>query len=140
MNQLEFETAPAPQRPKTAVVVGLLAAVAATISYLASYAMANALVSAEVLKPWPSDHDPRPKWFVMGFVVLASAFLVIGVVARQMSARLLEPFRIILHLHETSPEELSRQLEIQHQAFARRLVFACQRVALKLLGRERVGG
>ena len=87
MSELEFQSAPPQQRPKTATVLGLLAAVAAMLSYLGTYAMANALVSAEVLKPWPSDHDPRPKWFVVGFVVLSALFAVIGGIARHVSAR-----------------------------------------------------
>jgi hypothetical protein len=87
MDNVEFETTPAPQRPKTATVLGLLAGVAATLSYLGTYAMANALVSAEVLKPWPSDHDPRPKWFAVSFVLLAGLFAAIGGVARHASAR-----------------------------------------------------
>jgi hypothetical protein len=87
MNEVEFETAPTPERPRTATVLGLLVASAAILSYLGSYAMANALVSAEVLKPWPHDHDPRLRWFLTGFVILVSVFFAIGAVARFVSGR-----------------------------------------------------
>jgi hypothetical protein len=87
VNEVEFETAPMPERPKTATVLGLLALVAAVMSYLGSYAMANALVAADMIKSWPRDHDPRPKWFIIGFVILVSLFTGIGAAARHVSAR-----------------------------------------------------
>jgi hypothetical protein len=88
VNELDFEAAPAASaRPKTMTVLGLLAGTAAILSYLGSYAMANALVSAEFLKPWPPGHDPRPKWFAIGFVVLISLFVGVGVAFRLLSAR-----------------------------------------------------
>ena len=49
MYEPEFDTAPTPQRPRTATVLGLLAVTATVLSYLFSYAMANALVAAEVV-------------------------------------------------------------------------------------------
>lgn len=87
MDDLEFETAPPPARPNTTTVIGLLAVVAAVFSYLITYAMANALVAAEFLKPWAKDHDPRPMWFIVCFVVLITVFAAFGATARMMSAR-----------------------------------------------------
>jgi hypothetical protein len=87
MNEFEFESAPPPSRPSTLTVVGLLVLAAATLSYLASYAIANALVVADLLKAWPSEHDPRPRWFIIGFGVLISVFLLAGAAARQSTAR-----------------------------------------------------
>lgn len=87
MNEVEFETAPPPARPNTTTVLGLLAVVAAVFSYLITYAMANALVAAEVVKPWAKDHDPRPLWFAICFVVLIILFAGLGAFARHMSAR-----------------------------------------------------
>jgi hypothetical protein len=87
MNDVEFESAPAPSRPKTATVLGLLAVAAAVLSYLGAYAMPKALVAAEVLKPWPANQDPRPAWFAVGFVVLIVLFCLIGFLARLSSAR-----------------------------------------------------
>lgn len=87
MQELEFETAPPPQRPSTITVISLLVVLAAVLSYLCSYAMANALVKAEVFKPWPHDHDPRPTWFIVGFLVLISLFTGVGAAVRFVSAR-----------------------------------------------------
>jgi hypothetical protein len=87
MNEVEFETAPPPERPRTTTVLALLSVVAAVLSYLGSYALINALVAAEVLKPWSRGHDPRPKWFIIGFVVLVSLFIGIGAAFRYISAR-----------------------------------------------------
>lgn len=87
MTETEFESAPVPRRPRTTTVLGLLAVAAATLSYLGTYAMANALVAADVLKPWPRDHDPRLRWFTMGFVVLSGLFVGVGYLARRLIAR-----------------------------------------------------
>jgi hypothetical protein len=87
MNDPEFESAPTDARPRNATVIGLLTLAAAIFSYLGSYAVTNALVAADLLKPWARGHDPRLKWFVIGFVVLMTLFLGIGAVARRSSAR-----------------------------------------------------
>jgi hypothetical protein len=87
MNEVEFESAPVPTRPSTLTVVGMLSLTAATLSYLGSYAIANALVAAELLKAWPRDHDPRPRWFMTGFAILISLFLIIVGAARRSSAK-----------------------------------------------------
>lgn len=93
MNDLEFESAPpVNERPKTATVVGLLIAAAMIISYLSSYAVANAMVAADVVKPWPADSDPRPKWFIIGFIILITLFGGIAMAARQLSALQMKKF------------------------------------------------
>lgn len=87
MNEVEFETAPPPQRPRTTTVLAVLVLTAAVLSYLGAYAMANALVAAEVLRPWSRDNDPRFGWFVAGFFILITLFTGIGAAARFISAR-----------------------------------------------------
>jgi hypothetical protein len=87
MNELEFESAPPPTRPSTITVVALLALAAATLSYLASYAIANAMVAADLLKAWPREDDPRPRWFAIGFGVLITVFGIVAAVARRSAAR-----------------------------------------------------
>jgi hypothetical protein len=87
MNEVEFESAPPPQRPRTATVLGLLVGAAAILSYLGAYAMANALVAAEVVKPWPREQDPRFRWFLVGFVVLVSLFAGLGAMFRFFGSR-----------------------------------------------------
>src|SRR5688500_17680035 len=60
-------TALSARRPRTLTVLGLIAAAALVFSYLGAYALADALVSAEVLQAWPRDSDPRPRWMLVGF-------------------------------------------------------------------------
>lgn len=74
-------------KPKTATVLGLLALTSLTFSYLGAYAVAGALVSAEMIRPWPSGADPRPKWLAIGFGLLLTCFLCLGGVARCLSKR-----------------------------------------------------
>jgi hypothetical protein len=76
-----------PPRPKTATVVALLVGAALILSYLAAYAVTNALVAADVMPPWPRDRDPRPRWMGEGFFALIVLFTVIGAVVRVMSRR-----------------------------------------------------
>jgi hypothetical protein len=87
MNEPDFESAPAAPRPRTATVLAFLAAAAAIFSYLGAYAMVSALLKAEMLKPWPPTHDPRPKWFVISFGILLCIFVVLCLAARCSSGR-----------------------------------------------------
>ncbi len=75
------------QKPKTVLVLGLLALTSLTFSYLGAYAVSGAMVSADMLRPWPAGADPRPKWLAIGFCALLVSFLVVGGVARCMSRR-----------------------------------------------------
>ena len=80
-----IEMARAP-RPKTLVVMGVLAATALTFSFLGSYAVYNALVSAGVVQQY-TGKDPRPKWLVIGFCVLMVVFIGVGEFFRFLSRR-----------------------------------------------------
>ena len=82
----ETDTINPPQPPRTMTVLGLLALTALTFSYLVSYALTNALVSAQVVQPW-SGNDPRPRRLVMGFCILMLIFMTVGEVFRQVSKR-----------------------------------------------------
>ena len=64
-------------RPKTLSVLILLMFAAVTISYLVAYAAPSALVTADVLAPWPSYADPRPRWMFVSFCGLTGSFIVI---------------------------------------------------------------
>ena len=64
-------------RPNTFSVLILLMFAATTISYLVAYAAPSALVSADVLAPWPSSADPRPRWMFVSFCGLMGSFIVI---------------------------------------------------------------
>lgn len=64
-------------RPRTFSVLILLMFAAVTISYLVAYAAPAALVTADVLAPWPSYADPRPRWMFVSFCGLMGSFIVI---------------------------------------------------------------
>jgi hypothetical protein len=66
---MESDTITPPQPPRTLTVLGMLALTALTFSYLAAYALTNALVAAQVI----------------GFCVLMLIFMVLGEVFRRMS-------------------------------------------------------
>jgi len=72
-------------RPKTLSVLIVLMFAAVTISYLIAYAAPTALVSANALQPWPYYADPRPRWMMMSFVGLMSAFVILGGLFRLLS-------------------------------------------------------
>ena len=76
--------------PRTAVVLGLLVLTSLTFSYLGAYALSGALVEADVLRPWPPGHDPRPGWFAVSFCVLLAGFACVGSAARHLSRRHLQ--------------------------------------------------
>ena len=78
MMEQDTFVAAAPRPPSTLKVLGLLALTALTFSYLASYALANALVSEHVIQPWSRGHDPRPRWLATWFCVLMLVFMVGG--------------------------------------------------------------
>ena len=73
-------------RPKILFVMGVLAAVALTFSFLGSYAVYNALVSAGVLQQFEGK-DPRPRWLMIGFGVLMVLFIGIAEFFRFLSKR-----------------------------------------------------
>ncbi len=103
MNEPDFQPQSPASGPKTSTVLALLAVISAVFSYLGAYAMANALVAAEMIRPWSADHDPRFLWFLIGFVVLLGIFLSIGVAARYVSARNLKQIDAM----EDAPEQES---------------------------------
>ena len=74
-------------RPRTVTVLGFLVAAAAALSYLGSYALTNALLAQDILKPWAPGSDPRPRWLALGFVTLLGVFGLTGVAARVSSSR-----------------------------------------------------
>ena len=69
-------------RPRTVSVLTVLIFAACAISYLAAYAAPSALVAADVLAPWPSYADPRPRWMVTTFALLMGGFVIIGILFR----------------------------------------------------------
>jgi hypothetical protein len=85
---LEDDVLPAPPaRPKTAVVVGLLAGAALIFSFLAAYCGVNALVAADVMTRWQPGHDPRPRLLIVFAIVLMGLFSGVGVLARWLSGK-----------------------------------------------------
>lgn len=87
MESFEFNPSTGERPPNTLAVLGLLALAATVFSYLGAYCLTDALVAAEVRLPISGDHDPRPKWFAVGWFVLMVTFLFVGWVMRVASAR-----------------------------------------------------
>ena len=73
--------------PRTIVVLAMLAGTALIFSYLGAYAVAGALVRAEVVAPWDAGSDPRPTWLIKGFFGLLGVFVLIAALARFFSWR-----------------------------------------------------
>ena len=74
----------AADRPHTVSVMVVLMFAAVTISYVFAYGASNALISANILPPWPSYDDPRPRWMVTAFVLLLGTFTVITMFFRML--------------------------------------------------------
>ena len=87
LGKMEQDTLAMSQPPRTLTVLGLLAVTALTFSYLGSYAVTNALVANEVMRPWSDGQDPRPRWLVTGFCVLMLVFIAVGGFFRVLSRR-----------------------------------------------------
>ena len=87
MDSPEYGPEVAEAKPRLLTVLGLLAMTSLTFSYLGAYAVSGAMVSAEMIRPWPSGADPRPKWLAIGFGALLACFLSLGGVARCLSKR-----------------------------------------------------
>lgn len=75
------------RRPNSLMVLALLMAVALVFSWLLAYALAEALVSAELLSPWTAGADPRPRWLLGCFVGLMTLFGTVALLARHLSRR-----------------------------------------------------
>jgi hypothetical protein len=74
-------------KSSTVTVLGLLIATSFTFSYLGTYALSKAMVKAELLRQWPADSDPRPRWLALMFCVLLGTFGLMGAAARTLSKR-----------------------------------------------------
>jgi hypothetical protein len=74
-------------RPHTLTVLVLLVLAALTISYLAAYALPDALVASQIMPPWRHDVDPRPHWMLMGFASLFGSLMGISGFVRFLSWR-----------------------------------------------------
>ncbi|HEV8604897.1 MAG TPA: hypothetical protein VGQ99_06005 [Tepidisphaeraceae bacterium] len=84
---LEDEEKPGLKPPRTMTVVVFLAAFAVVMSWLSCYAVTNALVAADVLKPFNRDADPRPRWMVMAFIIIFISSGLIGLLLGWISKR-----------------------------------------------------
>ncbi len=86
MFQSESEhLAQAPRRLLMPVVLLLMAGGVA--SYLACFALPNALVGAELMSPWPPNADPRPMWMLKTFCWIAGSLALLGGIMRFLSWR-----------------------------------------------------
>lgn len=87
MDMTEMEDGPIRKTHRTMTVLLSVAAFALITSYLAVYAASNALIAADVIRAWPTDADPRPTWFLNGFLGLFALFALTGAMFRWVSNR-----------------------------------------------------
>lgn len=92
------------RKPRTATVLVMLSGVALLLSWLWAYAVTGALISAELLKPWPADQDPRLRWMTESFLSLLIAFILSGGLVRWLSARQLRRIDSIADAEETATD------------------------------------
>jgi uncharacterized ion transporter superfamily protein YfcC len=84
---LEDEDKPGMKPPRTMTVMVFLAVFATVLSWISCYAIPNALVAADVLKPFTSGPDPRPRWMVTAFIIIFAACGLISMLLGWMSRR-----------------------------------------------------
>ncbi|HEX4794149.1 MAG TPA: hypothetical protein VH370_10170 [Humisphaera sp.] len=82
--ETEFEHTP---KLRTPFVLALVALADFTFSFLATFAIPQALISSNVIRPWPAGHDPRLRWLAISFVAIMVLFIAVAVVWRQLSSR-----------------------------------------------------
>lgn len=78
------------RRPNSLMVLALLMTVALVFSWLCAYALAGAMVTAELLPPWAANADPRPRWLLGCFAGLMTLFGAFAIIARHLSRRQLQ--------------------------------------------------
>jgi hypothetical protein len=86
MDSIYMDQSPG-ERPRTVGVLVLLAFFAVVLSWLGVYGLTNALITADLLPPWPGGYDPRPKWMLGGFVGLLTLFSLMMGIVRWLSGR-----------------------------------------------------
>ena len=79
-----------PRRVRTTTALVFLAAFAMILSWLAVYAVPNALVAADLMRPWSQGNDPRPIWLLNTFVGLFVTFGGLGLLFTWASHRQLK--------------------------------------------------
>ena len=84
---VDDDAPPAETKPRTGSVLALLLIAAATFSYLGAFAIPDALVRANVVRPFPHNPDPRPLWAMTGFAGVLTAFLLMALLMRYLSWR-----------------------------------------------------
>jgi hypothetical protein len=89
---LEDEEKPGLPPPRTATVMVFLAVFAVVLSWISCYAIPNALVAADVLKPFKGEgaNDPRPRWMVTAFIIIFGVCGAISMLMGWMSRRQLK--------------------------------------------------
>ncbi len=83
----DIDCMPAPHPARTTTVLVFLAAFAVMASWLAVYAVPNALAAAGLIGDSSGDGDARPTWMLNIFVAVFGCFASIGLLFRWASRR-----------------------------------------------------
>lgn len=78
MDSPDDSALPVLKKPRGITVIGCFVAAAGMISYLAAYALTDALVKVEFLTNWQPGQDPRPRRFMIGFIGLVALFTTVA--------------------------------------------------------------
>lgn len=87
MFDLDFKDEMTEPRARTSVVLFVIAIVALIFAYLGVYGLSSALASADLIRPYDTHADPRPRWLAMAWGGQMGFFLLVAWSLRIMSAR-----------------------------------------------------
>jgi hypothetical protein len=87
MDGMQYEPTGLGRASRTSSVLIFLAAFSVIVSWLACYAVTNALISTDMMSAWPAGEDPRPHWMLNSFIGLFGSFALVALVFRWSSNR-----------------------------------------------------
>lgn len=103
----ELPASPAAEKPKTFTVLVILLFCVSMLSWLLIYAGTNALIAADMMKPWPAKADPRLEWWGISIVVILALVLVGGRIVPWIITRQASAIDAIADAEDTEPDAVA---------------------------------